>query len=507
MKKTILIGFIFFSLLVLSSFAVNAPQVYINNLMLDEKYNAGDIVNLKLEISNSEDYPVLGYLVFSLVDSEENIVKEENLVNVNLENKEMQTFEKALKIPASAKSGDYRLDVYYKSARQDYVGYAYISYGGASKNLQIENSAEFNDVKIITGKTFVCQDTCNEGAYGPTLTPQTPASFKISLLNSKTSEAKIDLKIKIYEWDDTIGFPVDEVSQEILLSSGEEKEVSVPFNVPSKPTAYAVKIEAALDNEAVASYKNRFVVKGKSARIRDLHLSKAFFDAGEKAVLHLEASSSADGETEFGNGKIVYTILNKDAQKIDLYEEPFSFTDSSYVSDFNFDVARALGTYTVSAKILNNDGSLVDEFSYEVSPQMFTGAKKIHVLVSNDPIFKEIPRSFSEGLPLYVKADLLDRNNKLVGGKATLYINSDGLNLGPYEFDQNYALEDALPSGIYSFVVKSDSLEGSKQVVISGLEKPTYDIGVNWLGISLICAFVLILLSIIIVKKMTVKRK
>ncbi|MBN2367742.1 hypothetical protein JXC34_01890 [Candidatus Woesearchaeota archaeon] len=521
MKKIIIA--VIMSLFLVSIAYAGYSKTYIRNLELEsEEVISGDTLKISFELENQEDKPIVdGYFVFDIEHDEENIVLEQIERDVSIRQEETADFEYEIKLPENLKPGKYKLNIYFKTPRTDIIGYPQIFALPVSTGFEVANEGSVNDLRIIREKTLVCGELsaidyrygCYADQLGPVVQPGEENTLNVTLKNFGEVLENLKLRTTIAMWDDTSEDP--ESTQTTIIgkmAKDHEALVVVGFTNPVEPGAYSIKIEAIGENEKLYSlYRSRIVVEGGSARIREVSVDDYKYSDNQQGKAYVMLSAPADAKSDFGQGKISFKITDKKTDET-IYdsEEPFKFTGKTFEKEFTFNTPKNLEEFEVSIAAYGPGNIKVDEYNYEVNPYKFVSVPaKITVLFSEDPMFRETFTQILKNKVIYIKVSIMDEVGRAVDKKIRMTVKSDSTNIGPFEFNEKYALQSMLPPGEYEFSFKSGNLIHTETLEIVGSRMPgflTKDT-ITYLSVSLAVILILALLIFITNKGKNEKEK
>ncbi|MCD6479077.1 MAG: hypothetical protein J7L44_04300 [Candidatus Diapherotrites archaeon] len=422
--------------------------------------NAGETLNLSVRIDNLANAPLAdAYLVVQLVriaDGEgflfyrENIIAEKISERYSLRPKESKTVVVNLKIPEYAPEGSYRVDAYLKTPRTYVVGVPHIFVYPTSLQLSIKNSSKQRDIAIDRENTLICgplseanfEVDCYAGPVGVIVEPEKKIKITVAVKNnSQQEERNLKLKLMFYYYDDTLleaavkNFVVN--IDRIAPNSTWKKEVDVL--TPKKPGAYPVRIVLAdAEGNILSIFRHRVNVKGMSSRLVFLYPDRIYYKKGSTAKIVARFLSPSDASTEGSATIEVYLMKGTDK----LYSEKRTIKLTQRVpirtEEFNFNLKEALQDFTVGALILDSANNILDSYEQRYYYSSFSRAlSSLELFTSPDAEFRELTEHFIVASPIYVKVKATDDRGLDVRIDGKLYIESDDLSLGPFEFKGN----------------------------------------------------------------------
>jgi len=365
---------------------------------LDKKtYKAGDELKTEITVANMEDFPIVdAYLVVEMVkggtehvypsqlSDEDNVFYEEIIGNINLAPRSQKKIPFSYKIPTDMKSGNCRLEVYFRTKRTPIVGIPHIFMSPKYQNFKVEGMGNFPYASIVRTKTTFANEV---GPIGVGVDAGSNINGKIYVQSASPSRLDdLSLKVIICEWDDTSCTEEEYLwSKEYEIPSldpnGIEK-IDVEFNAPNDPEAYAIRLELNDKNGRIISlYRSRIIVKGETGRIRKMAINKLYFKKDERGEIGLLIAPSPDHYTYpvVRNAKLSVSVKERDKE---VYSKsiviPELSIDEGFISEkFEFIAPHELSEFEVCSKIESESGKLYDQYCYSINPPKIMLTKNI----------------------------------------------------------------------------------------------------------------------------------
>jgi len=394
------ITFILFLLLLpLTAFALSTnPSEFKGSLQVSlnkTAFNAGETLNAEITALSMEAVPIAeASLIVELVKGGEfyypstlsdvdNVFFEQRIDGINLRAAEAKTVNFSYTLPENLASGNYRIDVYFRTERSPIVGITHIFNNPKSINFTVKNknsTANFPSLKIVRTKTVfndsesiqTLQGTEPEGIgpIGPPVKPDSTITGKVFVQNaSKTEEKNIEVFAGLCEWDDSLctSFLSEKTAIIDSIPANSEKTVELQLQAPSKHTAFAIRLEVRKDGKVVSLYRNRAVVIGEGARVRKLYSNNVELEAGKPASFNVLLSPSADHwlQPEFRDFSLKFSVedlktagkLFEKTENIPLIDYKINFLEKA----FEFTPKTELLNYKICASI-EKSGAVIDNY-------------------------------------------------------------------------------------------------------------------------------------------------
>jgi hypothetical protein len=353
-------------------------------------YSAGENLSTDFVVSNLEDFPIAGaYLVVEVGkggepgSDSENIFYETVLRDIDLPPLGSATVPFNYALPSDLSSGDYSLEVYLKTDRTNIVGLPHIFMSPVSHGFSVAGTGGFPYAAIFRpGSLFVNES----GQVGPGVDAGSVVVGAVSVVRESGGYSLDGLVLSVYvcDWDDTACVVSDDLywsgDYPVTPSQGNDAEASVGvgFVAPSKPSAYAIRLELKDSfGRIVSLYRSRIVVKGETARIRKMAVDKSYYGAGDAGRIMVLVGPSPDSYTNpltanatvsvFINsgGETLFTASSVVPELSDLSYPDFVF------ESFNFTSPRELRVFEVCSQVVSSSGLLFDRYCYPVDSSKF----------------------------------------------------------------------------------------------------------------------------------------
>jgi hypothetical protein len=472
---------------------------YFNELYVDKQVvRPGETVKIGLNLENASSYPFVdGYFIVQLVHVygdkngftyfSENVIKEQKILppaSFSLRPGETRDYEFSFTIPEFAPPGNYRIDVYFKTPRAYIIGIPFIFVRPPRNlNLKIENDGAYRDVRIDREETVLCGPlseldfnvACYPGPVGVIVDAGETKELKLVVDNAgKQPERNLMLVMSFYEYDDTLEqlFVKKQTVKLPEIGAGASITQDVVFSAPTKPGAYAIKLEIIDDAGTVLSvFRNRINVKGTSGRIIQVSSNKVAYKKGETVVITVRFLAPSDATTRINSGKLEVGIypIGDESKRIFYDVKDISVGPDSPLNEvvFTFKAEQDLVDFTIKAALLDDASNTVDAFEQEVKYDKFTpGVSSIEVNVSSKKDASTDESTFLVGQKIYVKAVPYDELGRISKAKVELYIRSDSISLGPYAVNNVYELSEALDESVYEFEFVASNFVVSRTVKV-----------------------------------------
>jgi len=473
--------------LVAASASAIGPAEYDGGVQVSietDSLNPGETLNAEISAANSDRRPVVGgYVVVNVVrgaepyypsqkSDDDNVFHQRKIDDINLNPGDNKEYDFSYRLPEDLRSGDYRVEAYFKTQRTPVEGlpsiYSTPSYdsftvsgsSGDYPSLDISRTESFfTGVDRVVGdwdpESLTLRNTSYPSLTGPvgvlTTESMDAVEGQVAINNPSGSSISANLDVVVCEWDDTAcSNRVDSVTRSVTVpASG----TTVPVEVenPSEPSAYAVKMNVSAGGRTHSIYRNRIIREGNTSRIRKLSVSSPYIESGDRLSVGLVAGASPDhyndpsaegvdadvavkseGEQVFSKSKEINRLSN-----VNTFEQLY----------FNSTVDDTLTDFTVSAELRTN-GQVYDSYSYEVDYSDFTNSiEKVNLKsygFSNETFNAKICGKTDSGAPatgeiqVLVREDLslLGESQKVVENCSTFSF--DGIEPGNYKLVANY---------------------------------------------------------------------
>jgi hypothetical protein len=354
-----------------------------------ESYNAGDELTATITAANMEAFSIVNSaIVVEVVKGEkehyypsqnsdaDSIIYEKVIDVLTLAPRSQKKVAFSYKIPSDAKSGDYRIDVYFGNERTPVVGMPAIFVAPKSKPFAVTGTGAFPAAQISRINTKFMDKA---GPVGPLVATSGKVSGNVVIQSSSGAEIEnLKLKVIVCEWDDTLcsGSSIlfsKEYSINSLLAL---KSASVPveFTAPALPEAYAIRLEL-LDagGRTLSLYRSRIVTSGETGRIRKLAIDKLNYKKGDSGAVMVQVSASPEGSntTVSKNAKLSVSIAQGGST---VYSSSYTIPELSDANgiaakEFGFTADQDLSGFTVCSRLESEAGKLFDQYCYTIDAQ------------------------------------------------------------------------------------------------------------------------------------------
>ncbi len=369
------------------------------NLQIDKSvYSSGEVLNARIHISNGENYSITdGKLVIEIVkgcnepaypaqlSDCDNVIYEEVLEHITLLPLSSREISWNFTIPSYFSAGDYRLDAFFIANRAPLKGIHFIFLPGEWTRFKVSSSGNYPLLKILRTKTEFGRE------LGQVAAPvNSGAMFNGSVwIQAESAEAigkKFILKIGICSWDDT---ECEDYAKILPFTMDSQlKVLNVMLQAPSKPDAYAIRIEVVDENGVLHSlYRSRIIVTGVTAKIRKVGILYPFLKHDEVNEVYVLVGTSPDHYTNpvVQNVECSVKITTIDGEKI--YEDKRLIPELSPTKIFEplkFRVSSdtKLDEFTLCV-YLKSSSEVYDTYCFDVRKQDFEYVKDVKYSVQN----------------------------------------------------------------------------------------------------------------------------
>jgi hypothetical protein len=353
-------------------------------------YSAGENLSTDFVVSNLEDFPIVGaYLVVEIGKVGESgsdsggVFYEVVLRDINLPSLGSVSVPFNYVLPSDLSSGDYSLDAYLKTDRTGIVGLPHVFLSPVSRGFSVVGVGGFPYASISRSGSFFVNES---GLVGPGVDVGSLVEGVVSIVKEPGSPSLVGLVLSVYvcEWDDTACVVSDDLywSGDYSVAAGQVTDsgalVGVVFVAPSRPSAYAIRLELKDSfGRIVSLYRSRVVVMGESARIRKMAVDKSYYGAGDLGRVMVLVGPSPDSYTNpVTLNATVSVFINSGGETL--------FTGSSVVPElsglsypgfvfesFNFTSSRELRVFEVCSQVVSSSGLLFDRYCYLVDSSKY----------------------------------------------------------------------------------------------------------------------------------------
>ncbi len=321
-------------------FSLNA-----NNLMflkgdvffrVNSTYHAGDTIHLKITVSNGEPYIINnGKVVVDLVygcakptypsqfSDCDDVFLEKIISGIKLAPYSSKVITVDIPLYKDLRSGTYRIDVYFLTDKATFQGIPFIFLSQRYASFKVIGNGDFPFLKILRTKTYFVNSTFK----GPVGAPVKPNSLVHGMVYVKDIDGEphndLTLKITVCPWDDTtescLKSPTEVKTTTFSINANEVKGIPVTLTAPSKPDAYAVRLEVFQNNRLVSLYRSRLIVEGDTGKIRNLLINCAYLSKDNKCTIVGLIGASPDHYTKpvFSDGVLSITVKDLNTGKIE----------------------------------------------------------------------------------------------------------------------------------------------------------------------------------------------
>ncbi|MFZ2456749.1 MAG: hypothetical protein WAX07_09760 [Candidatus Altiarchaeia archaeon] len=353
-----------------------------------ETYGAGDVLKAEINAANLEEFPVPdAYIVIEIVSGDkkhvypsmqsdlDNVLYEEIIRNITLAPLSQKTVQFSYKIPSDIKTGNYRFEAYLLTPRTPLVGIPHIFLSPEYQNFFVTGTGTFPRAHISRTSTVFASVA---GPVGAGVNKSGYVTGTVSIQSDSLASLKeAKLKVTVCEWDDTscmggdvfyaTEYPVPEIAAKASV------EIAVKFSAPKNPEAYSIRLELT-DSEmrTLSLYRNRIIVYGETARIRKMAIDSSYYKKGQEGNITLLIGASPDHYNYPHVKNAVVSISLKDNEGI-AFSNKTTIPDISIdtgggllIRAFAFTAERDLDEYALCAKIESDEGTVYDEYCYNM---------------------------------------------------------------------------------------------------------------------------------------------
>ena len=371
-RYLVLLTFLIFSLTL--PFVLEAKPIYDLDVPITvsfekEVYNSEEEINALIKIKNNEDQPISGVILN--IELIEGVGPTESTLKGNL----LRSFcsqEKVYLRQFGEKQFNIKLSPlpkgeYFFRATLFSSNYYRIANGWDSFKVEGEENEYLKEVKIVQDSLKIeggLESTYNWGIQEP------GKGFTVTgLIENRGVEKKINLLLKIKGWhycQDQIFYQTE---KEIDLAAGDSTPFSFDLTTPQRPTAYAIEIEVAKDNQTISKGYARIISQGISGRIVNVSLNNYKFKKGEEVKIEAWLVGAASGDRDVEGQLRVYLTDEKDNVFYDQTKNIFLPKEETIDDNFSFKAQRNLENFTLWAVLKDAKGnelsSLKEDYKIE----------------------------------------------------------------------------------------------------------------------------------------------
>lgn len=201
-----------------------------------------------------------------------------------------------IELPKDIAEGKYAIDAYARTKISPISGAAHIFLSPVTKEFYVNAQGSAPSIAIVRTKTAFNGET---GPVGALTVPGSRINGEVALSNKSNSTRTIEVWAGLCPWDDTAcEVFLSEDKKTISLAPNSEASALISLQAPSVQNAYAIRLEARENGSLVSLYRNRIIIQGPSAKIKQLWLSTPNLRVGKKTTFHLLLGSSPDHYTK-----------------------------------------------------------------------------------------------------------------------------------------------------------------------------------------------------------------
>ncbi len=410
---------------------------------INSTYHAGDTIPLKITVSNGEPFIINnGKVVVDLVygcakptypsqfSDCDDVFMEKIIPNIKLAPDSSKTIKVDISLPSDLRAGTYRIDVYFLTDKATFQGIPFIFLSQRYTSFKVIGNGDFPYLKILRTKTYLVNSTFK----GPVGAPVKPGSLVKGMIYVKNVDGKehdnLILKITVCNWDDTteqcMKSPIEVKTKSFSISPNEIKAIPIELTAPSKPDAYAVRLEVFGNDRLVSLYRSRLIVEGNTAKIRNLLINCAYLSKNQECIIEGLIGASPDHYTKptFSNGILTITVKDLNSGRLEFSKvynlpdlslrtgTPFYTFKTSFlpkIDSNNFEVCGILKS--------SKTNKIYDEYCFDVKTKDYLTNSHKYKLIS----YKFYPGKLDVYLCVYDSVI-----NVLTESKATIFLLGNG---------------------------------------------------------------------------------
>lgn len=358
-------------------------QIFLNKNV----YSAGENLKATIRISNGENYFITdGKIVIEIVygcdtptypaqvSDCDDVIYEKVLRDIHIPPKGNREINFSYSLPQDLREGTYRVDAYFTANRAPVKGIHFIFLPGAYQDFRVENTAgDYPSLKILRTKTVF------NGERGQVAAPVQPGgvingTVWVEALDDSAIGKNYMLRLRLCSWDDTNcdGY---NLTKRFYLDS-KVQSIWVKMKAPTKPDAYAIRIEIVDENGRLQSlYRSRIIVTGITAKIRKVQLASVVLRKGTPTELNVLVGTSPDHytEPEVRNVVCAVKITDKPSEKLVFTGkktiEKLSSKDNIIFVPLSFSITPNTDTknFRVCIELRSEAGKLFDKYCFDVN--------------------------------------------------------------------------------------------------------------------------------------------
>ena len=436
-------------------------------------YHAGDLISTNITVSNLEEYPLVdAYLVAEIETGQEhvypsqlsdanNVFYEEIIRGISLEGGEKKNVPFEYKLPEDLQSGQYTLAVYFTGQKALLVGIPAIFASPKVASFAVQGTGNFPAANIIRTKTVFANAT---GPIGAGVSPGSLVDAQVSISGLPAEGDEFSLNVTICSWDDTSCGANAFFGSRVYKIGPNQKDalINVSFTAPSKPDAYAIRLELSDSSRTMSLYRSRIVVTGEAAKIREAAIDKTSYEAGEYGKVFLLLGASPDYYTNpVLNDSLATVYILDGVTGAEVYRRTEAVGIlSADVNDglqslvFPFKSVGVMRNFQVCSEIASKAGVLYDKYCFTVGPTNFPHAQRKQLNVSwvYDASAKALLATVCSPGPIDGKAAVILFSND----SQSIVASADGLAL-------TLCAQAALSAGPGEYVLAVNDLETNEQ--------------------------------------------
>lgn len=371
---------------------------------LEPEYSAGEPLKTDIKVRNLESFPLFNAaLVIEVVAGEsqhtypstlsdkDNVFYEEVISGIDIPAGSEMTVPFSYMLPEDLASGTYRLDVYLRTERTPIIGIPHIFISPKYKSFKVSGAGNFPYAMFVRNSTVFAGQ---KGQVGPGVEGGKQVSGDVYVRCGRGASGDLKVYVLVCAWDDTLC-----AGKQPLLESTYDVEgcgvnnlskVSVQFNAPMKPDAYAIRLELKDGDRMLSLYRSRIIVTGEAVKIRKMNVDRASYRAGEKGIVSVLVSGSPDHYTNplIKNVQVSAYLIDdgEEVYRSSVVVPELSGDMGLVGNNFTFEALKDLDGFTVCSDAVSKEGYLFDRYCYNVS-SFGTEAKEPRIIVnwSYDP--------------------------------------------------------------------------------------------------------------------------
>lgn len=329
----------------------------------------GSAMAFTVSINNSEPYIFDGYIVatqaygcdvpspynFNISDCD--TIVSSTVTKAKVASGETKAFSLSEVIPAGARPGTWRVDVYVMmnntSVDGNYVAYDprhYFAYN-------VTGSGKYPKVSILKSQTHVA------GGYaqsGPSVPETGPIRGYVGLKNLDNADFSGTLEISYCAFDDYMGSCRVSQTKDVSIPTGKTTGVMYSILDRLERGIYSIRYRVLETGKEVSEYKNRLIIDGKTINIISIDAYKESYEKGQLVQLRTAFTGPYFPAQDEVNNPVATTIVyNNTGHAIYAQADNYSVAkpDDILVQQYAFKAPSALEGYTACIEVIGEGAS------------------------------------------------------------------------------------------------------------------------------------------------------